>query len=99
MVILNQSAVGANRNVDSSGFVITVALGSHVDNSGSLSSSDTFLFAGNADRAATDTHFYEIGTSLGKIAETFGIYHVASTYFNSVAIIFANPFDSVFLPF
>ena len=60
---------------------------------------DTLLFTGNADGAAADTYFNKVSAAFGKETEACCVNYVACANFYAVAVMFANPCQSNFLPF
>ena len=65
MVIVNDSAVRADGNVNARFFEILVAFGTDFYKCGRLSSANAFRFASDTDRAAAYADFDEIRAALG----------------------------------
>ena len=99
MVIVDDTAIGANRNIHASFTIVFITGLANFNQGRRLTTTDTFRFAGNADGAAADTDFDEISTAIGKEIKAFPIDDVTSTYFYSIAIGLTNPCQSPFLPF
>ena len=64
MMIVNYTAVRADRNVDAGFLVIPVSFLAYLDKRCSLTASDTLGLTGDAYRSAADTDLDEIGTAL-----------------------------------
>ena len=86
MVVLNDTAVGADRNVDTSFFEVFVTSFCYFDYCSSLSASDTFLFTSDTDGTAADTNFNEVSTCFCQEEEAFTVNNVACTNFNGIAV-------------
>ena len=99
VVVLNDTAVRADWNVDTGFFEVFVTSSSNFNYGSSLAAADTFLFAGDADRTAADTDFDEVSACFSQEAEAFCVNNVAGTNFYGVAVVFADPFDGQALPF
>ena len=98
MVIINDTTVGAYRNVYAGFFEVFVTSLANINQSSCLATADTFLFTGNADRTAADTNFNEVSASLSQEAEAFSIYYVACANLNAVTVVFTDPVQGDFLP-
>ena len=99
VVVVNDTAVGADGDVDAGLFVIFVAGFGHIDDSGSLSAADTFLLTGDTDGAAADADFDEVCASFSQEAEAFAVNDIACADFDGIAVFFADEIDGHFLPF
>ena len=64
MIIMNDTTIGANWNINTRFFVVFITLTANINKSRSLTTTDTLGFTGNADRTAADTNFNKISTSL-----------------------------------
>ena len=73
MIIVNDTAVRADRNVNSRFLEILVTSLCHVDNRSSLSSAYTLGLTGDTDRAAADTDFYKVSSCFSEEAETLTV--------------------------
>ena len=98
MVVIYDTAVRADRNINTGFFEVFVTSSSNFNQSSCLATADTFLFTSDADRTAADTNFNEVSASFCQEAEAFTVNYVTSTNFNGVAVVFANPVESNFLP-
>ena len=65
MVVVNNAAVRAYGNINACLFKILVPSRANLDKGCSLTSAYTLGLAGNADRAAADTHLYKVSSRLG----------------------------------
>lgn len=99
MVVINDTAIRTNRNINTGFFEIFVSSFSDFDNSGSLSATDPLLFTGDTDGTAADTDFDEVCTGFGKETETFTVNDISGTDLYSVTVVFTDPVDSQLLPF
>ena len=92
-----QSAIAANRNVDTFFLEVTIACLRHVDQRCGLSASDTLLLAGDTDRTASDTDLDKVGTRIDEIAEAFLIDDISRSYRN--VIVALDSLQRLLLPF
>ncbi len=79
MVIVDDTAVGADRDVDARLLEILIALAADVDERRRLAAADALRLARDADRAAADADFDEVRTRLREEAEALGIDDIART--------------------
>ena len=77
MVIVNDTAVRADRNVDACLLIVFVTCLADIDKSRSLTASDTLRLTGDADGAAADTDLDEICSCLCEEQEAFTINNIA----------------------
>ena len=98
MVIVNDSAVGADRNINSGFFEVLITSRSNLDNCSRLSAADALLFTRNADGATADTDLHEVRPNVRKVAETFAVNDIACTDLHTVAVFFAHPANRICLP-
>ena len=98
MVIVYDTAVGADGDIYACFFKILISLGADLDQRGSLAAADTFGLAGDTDGAAADTDLDEIGTAVSKIAEALSVNDIARAYLNGVAVMLADPRERDLLP-
>ncbi len=98
MIIVNDTAIRADRNINAGSLVILIPGFGNFDECGCLTTANTFLFAGDADGTATDAHFYKIGPCFGQKEETFSIDHVTGANFYRITVYCAGPIQRPFLP-
>ena len=98
MIIVNDTAVRANRNIYACFFEISVTLLAYLDKCCSLTSAYTLLLTGNADRAAADADLDKFCTAICEEAEAFLINNVACADLYAVAVVCTDPVDSQLLP-
>ena len=97
-MIVNDTAVRTNRNVNSRFFVIFISRLGNFDNRRCLTSADSFRFAGYTNRTTADTYLDEIRARFGKEQKSVLIDNVSRADFNLIAIFFSYEFDGFFLP-
>ena len=98
MVIVDNSAVRADRNIDTGLFVIGVSSSCHLDQRSCLASSDSLLFSCDADRASADSDFDEISSGLRQETESFRIHHIACAHLHTLSVILPDIVDGDLLP-
>ena len=98
MVILDDAAIGAYGHVDAGLFQILVPGSRHVLYGGGLATADALGLPGDADAAAADAHFHEVGASLREEAEAIPVHHVACTDLHGIAVVPADEIDGPLLP-
>ena len=98
MVVVNDTAVRADRNVDAGLLEILVTSGCNLDQSGSLTAADALLLTGDADRAAADADLDEVRAGLSEEAEAFTVNNVARADLYTVAVLCAYPGQGAALP-
>ena len=99
VVVVNDTAVGADGDIDACCSVVFISCLCYFDNCGSLTTADTFLFSCDTDGAAADTNFNEVRATFSQETEAFCVYNVTSADFHGVAVCFSYPVQSHFLPF
>ena len=99
MVVMDDAAVGADRNIDAGLFVVLVTGRTHIDESRGLAAADALGLTGDADGAAADADFDKVRAAVREEAETFFVDDVAGTAFNGVAILALDPLERPLLPF
>ena len=99
MVVVNDSAVRANRNVDSRFFVVFVAGFGNLDCGGGLAAADAFLLAGDADGAAADSDFNKVSARFGQEPKAFRVDNVSGADLYVLAKIFVDVLKRAALPF
>ena len=80
-MVVNNSAVGADRNIYTCLLEILVTLSSNFYYSCGLSASDTLRLTGDADGTAADTDLDEVSSCICKESETLTVYYVACADF------------------
>ena len=85
MIIVNDTAVRADRNVDAGLLEILVTSGCNLDQSGSLTAADALLLTGDADGAAADADLDEVRAGLSEETEALTVNNVARADLNGVA--------------
>ena len=98
MIIVNDTAVRANRNINTCFLKVSVTLLTYLDKCCSLTSAYTLLLTGNADRAAADADLDEVCAAICEEAEAFLINNVACADLYAVAVVCTDPVDSQLLP-
>ena len=98
MIIVNDTAVRADRNVDAGLLEILVTSGCDLDQSGSLTAADALLLTGDADGAAADADLDEVRAGLSEETETFTVNNVARADLYTVAVLCAYPGQGAALP-
>ena len=98
MIIVNDTAVRADRNVYAGLFKIFVARLDDIDKRSRLTAADTLLFARNADRAAADTDLDKVSACFGEEEEAVAVNYVSGADLYLVAIGLANEVERLFLP-
>ena len=99
MIILNNSTIRTDRHIHTCFAEILIAGLCHFNKCSSLSTSDSFLFAGDTDRTTTNTYFYKVGTSFGQVHKSVAIHNVSCSYFCFVAKRQLNIFECFLLVF
>ena len=69
MVVIYDTTVGADGNVDACFFEVFVSCFCYFDNSGSLTTANTFLFSCDTDGTTADTDLDEVSACLSEEAE------------------------------
>ena len=98
MIIVNDTAVRANRNVDAGLLEILVTSGCNLDQSGSLTAADALLLTSDADGAAADADLDEVRAGLSEETEALTVNNVARADLNGVLILRAYPLKGAALP-
>ena len=98
MIVVDNAAVRANRNVDAGLTEVVISRLRDLNNGRRLTSADALGLAGDADGAAADSNLHEIRTCLCEEKKTFAIHDVAGTDFDAVAVLSAYPGDGSLLP-
>ena len=95
---MDNTAVRANRHIDSRLLIICIPGFGYINEGGSLSSSDSLLLTGNTDSAAADTYLYKICSGLCQKTETFSVYDISGTYFYCISVVFPDIVYGQLLP-
>ena len=98
MVVLHDTAVSADRYIDTGLLKVLIPLGRYVDHRRRLSPADALGFPRNADGAAADADLHEVGSCVCKEAEALAVHHIACTHLDRVAVPGADPLQAVLLP-
>ena len=99
MIVLYQATITANRYIDTRLSFVFVTCFGYILQSGCLSTSNTFLFAGDTDRTSANAYFYEIGSGFYQLTEPFFINNITGTNHYLVTIFGFDPFQCFILPF
>ena len=99
MVIINDTAVGTDGNINTGFLVVIISCLCNLDDSRGLSTADALLLTGNADRTAADTDFYKVCAAVCQETEAFRVNYVACANLYGVAVGFTDPFQCILLPF
>ena len=92
-MVVNNTTVRANRNINSGLFKIFVTGGTNLNKSGCLTASDTLGFTGNANRATADTNLNKVSTCLCMEEVAIPIDNISGTDLNAVALLFTDKGD------
>ena len=99
VVVIDDAAVGADRNVHARLLKVRVARLAHVDQRRRLTAADALRFTRDADGPAADADLDKVRALLRKEAETVRVDHVARADLHRVAVAFAYPRERSCLPF
>ena len=99
MIIIYNTAVGADRDIYAGLFEILVSGRRDFLYRGRLSSADTLGLTGDADGTAADTDLDKVSACLRQETETVPVNDVARAYLDSIAILLTDPADRSGLPF
>ena len=99
MVVMNDTTVRTERNVDTSLFKILVSFLCKFYYSGSLATADTLCFTGYADGSSADTDLYEVCTSVSKESECFAVNDVSCTDLYCITMFVSYKLKYSSLPF
>ena len=99
MVVVNDTTVGTNRNVNACFLVVLITSCCNLDKSGSLSAADTLCLTSDSDRTATDTYLDEVCTCISEETEAVAVNNVTCADLYGVAVVFAYPLDGALLPY
>ena len=98
MIVVNDTAVRADGNINTCFLIVFVTCSSNLNNSACLSASDTLCFSGDTDRAAADTDFNKVSASLCKEAEAVTVNYVTCANLYRIAISLTNKVNGLLLP-
>ena len=98
MVVVDDAAVRADRDIDAGLFKVLVPRLADLDQRGRLAAADALLFAGDADRAAADADLDEVSAAFGEEEEAVPVDDVAGADLDRIAIVGADPFQRPLLP-
>ena len=99
MVIVYQTTIATDRDINAVSFEILVTSFRYVDQGGSLSATDTFLLTGDTDGTTTDTYLDEIRSGVSQVVETILVNHVSGTNQYLVSVGILDPVQGLVLPF
>ena len=99
MIVINDSAVGTDRNVNTSLFIVFISCCSNIKNCRSLTTANTLLLSCNADGSAADSYLNEISSVFSKESESFAVNNVACPNLNGITVCIADPLKRPCLPF
>ena len=86
MVIKDDPAVAADRNVDAGLFEIFIPSLGDFDQRGGLTAADAFRFPGDSDRSAADAYLYEVRAALRQEAESIAVDDVSRSDFHGITV-------------
>ena len=98
MIIVNDTAVRADRDVNTCLFKIFIPRLCYLDDCRSLSAADTLGLTRDADGTSTDTDLYKVRASLCKEQETVSVDDITGTDLDAVAVMFTDPGNRSALP-
>ncbi len=98
VVIVDDSAVGADGHVDAGFLEILVPGRRHLDKGRGLAPADALCFPGDADGAAADAHLHEVRPGLGQEPEPVPIDHVARAHLDGIAVALPDEGQGLLLP-
>ena len=93
MMVVNNTAVRTNRNINAGFIEIFVPCFANINKSGCLTAADTLGLTGDADRSAADTNLNKVSTCLCKEEEAIPIDNISGTDLNAVAVLFTDKGD------
>ena len=92
MVVVNDTAVTRNGNVNAGLLEISVSLGADLNKSRRLTATDSLGLTGDTDRTAADTDLDKVSTAISEEAEACRVNYVTCADLNAVAVIVAAGF-------
>ena len=98
MVVLYDTAVRADWNIDAGLFEVFVTGFCYLNYCGCLSTTDTLLLTGDADGAAADADLNKVCACFCQEEEAFAVYYVTCADLNGVAVFCTDEVDGAFLP-
>src|SRR5262245_55335399 len=98
MIVLADAAVRADGNVYSGRAEIFVTSLGDLHDRSRLSAADPFLLPRDADRAAPNANFDEVGACVSEIEKSIPVYHVSGTDVGAISISRFHEFDRIGLP-
>ena len=90
VVVVDDAAVGTNRDVYAGLLEVLIAGAADVDQRGGLATADALGLTGDADGTAADTDLDEVGTAIGQEAEAVGVDDVARADLDGIAVVLAE---------
>ena len=82
VVVIHNTAVGANGNIDACFLKVRITCTGYVNNRGSLAATDALLLSRNADGASADADLDKVSACICKEPESFCIDNVSCSYFD-----------------
>ena len=98
VVVMNDTAVRAERNVISCLFEVLVTSLCYSEYSGSLAAADTLLLTCDADGTAADTDLDEVCTAVSEESEALCVDYIACAD-DSIRIVLLAPLERLLLPY
>ena len=97
-MVVNNASVGTNGDVDAGFRKVFITCTADINESGCLSSSDSFRFPGNADRSAATSDFDTVSSAFGEKTESCCVDHVTGSDPDSLPVVLPDPVDCQLLP-
>ena len=98
-MVIDDSAVGADRNIDAGLLKIFVSGLADLDQGCRLAAADSLGLACDADGSAADSDLDKVRSAFRQEQETFLIHNIACAHLDGVAVFFADPGKGKLLPF
>ena len=98
MIVVNDTAVCTDRYVNAGLLEVFVSLCCHIDNCGSLSTSDTLGLTGDTDGTAADTDLDKVCACVSQETEALAVNYVSGADLYGVTIVIADPLQGDGLP-
>ena len=95
---MDNAAVGADGHIDAGLLKILVPCSGHFNQRRGLAAANALLLTGDADGAAANADFHEIGSGLSQIEEALAVHHITSAHLDGVAVVLADIVNGPFLP-
>ena len=98
MVVIDDTAVGADGNIDAGLFIIAIALGTDLNDRRGLAAADSLGLTGDADGPAANPDLDKICAAVSKEAEAGRINDITRADLDTVTVFFADPGQGELLP-